>query len=105
MIVITRKKHLFVYILCVASELTIDTMMCHDPMERKRQEHIKELIVTEHAYIEDMRLVHEVFPSVFFLKSSLGLGWGYRSVFSFLSSKDSLHQFEVLSHREILSIK
>ncbi|XP_012284787.1 intersectin-2 isoform X2 [Orussus abietinus] len=30
-------------------------------MERKRQEYIKELIVTEQAYIEDMRLVHEVF--------------------------------------------
>ncbi|XP_066583007.1 intersectin-1 [Prorops nasuta] len=29
--------------------------------ERKRQEYINELIVTEHAYIEDMRLVHEVF--------------------------------------------
>lgn len=32
-----------------------------DPMERKRQEYIKELITTEQAYIEDMRLVHEVF--------------------------------------------
>jgi len=41
----------------------IDTMMYHDPMERKRQEYIKELIVTEQAYIEDMRLVHEVFLS------------------------------------------
>lgn len=30
-------------------------------MERKRQEYIKELIMTEQAYIEDMRLVHEVF--------------------------------------------
>lgn len=39
----------------------IDTMMCHDPMEKKRQEHIKELIMTEQGYIEDMRLVHEVF--------------------------------------------
>lgn len=32
-----------------------------DSMERKRQEYIKELITTEQAYIEDMRLVHEVF--------------------------------------------
>ena len=31
-----------------------------EPMERKRQEYIKELIATEQAYIEDMRLVHEV---------------------------------------------
>lgn len=31
-----------------------------DSMERKRQEYIKELIMTEQAYIEDMRLVHEV---------------------------------------------
>jgi len=55
----------FVYILCVASELMIDTI-CHNPMEKKRQEHIKELIVTEQAYIEDMRLVHEVFFIFFF---------------------------------------
>ncbi|KAH0568927.1 intersectin-1 isoform X2 [Cotesia glomerata] len=32
-----------------------------DPMERKRQEYIKELIATEEAYINDMILVHEVF--------------------------------------------
>ncbi|XP_048512969.1 intersectin-2 isoform X5 [Athalia rosae] len=32
-----------------------------DETERKRQEHIKELIATEQAYIEDMSLVHEVF--------------------------------------------
>ncbi|KAK0182732.1 hypothetical protein PV327_000835 [Microctonus hyperodae] len=32
-----------------------------DPMERKRQDYIKELIATEQAYIDDMRLVHEVF--------------------------------------------
>ncbi|XP_058804871.1 intersectin-1 isoform X2 [Phymastichus coffea] len=32
-----------------------------DSMERKRQEYIKELIVTEEAYIVDMQLVHEVF--------------------------------------------
>ncbi|XP_011861112.1 PREDICTED: intersectin-1 isoform X2 [Vollenhovia emeryi] len=49
------------YVSPLSSELSIDTVMCHDPMERKRQEHIKELIVTEQAYIEDMRLVHEVF--------------------------------------------
>ncbi|KYQ52515.1 Intersectin-2 [Trachymyrmex zeteki] len=56
-----RRETFFVYILCVANELMIDTVMYHNPMERKRQEHIKELIVTEQAYIEDMRLVHEVF--------------------------------------------
>ncbi|KAL6445060.1 hypothetical protein ACFW04_002162 [Cataglyphis niger] len=48
------------YVSPMSSELMIDTM-CHNPMEKKRQEHIKELIITEHAYIEDMRLVHEVF--------------------------------------------
>ncbi|XP_025267864.1 intersectin-1 isoform X9 [Camponotus floridanus] len=48
------------YVSPMSSELTIDTI-CHNPMEKKRQEHIKELIVTEQAYIEDMRLVHEVF--------------------------------------------
>ncbi|KAL0103076.1 hypothetical protein PUN28_018401 [Cardiocondyla obscurior] len=48
------------YVSPMSNELTIDTMY-HNPMERKRQEHIKELIVTEQAYIEDMRLVHEVF--------------------------------------------
>ncbi|KYN36796.1 Intersectin-1 [Trachymyrmex septentrionalis] len=56
-----RKETFCVYILCVANELMVDTVMYHNPMERKRQEHIKELIVTEQAYIEDMRLVHEVF--------------------------------------------
>lgn len=61
------EKHFFVYILCVASETMIDTMMCHNPMEKKRQEHIKELIMTEKAYIEDMRLVHEVYLLLFFL--------------------------------------
>ncbi|XP_018398633.1 PREDICTED: intersectin-2 isoform X1 [Cyphomyrmex costatus] len=49
------------YVSPMSNELMVDTMMYHNPMERKRQEHIKELIVTEHAYIEDMRLVHEVF--------------------------------------------
>ncbi|XP_071567656.1 intersectin-1 isoform X11 [Temnothorax nylanderi] len=49
------------YVSPMSNELTIDTTICHDSMERKRQEHIKELIVTEQAYIEDMRLVHEVF--------------------------------------------
>ncbi|GAB1868196.1 Intersectin-1 [Camponotus japonicus] len=48
------------YVSPMSSELMIDTI-CHNPMEKKRQEHIKELIVTEQAYIEDMRLVHEVF--------------------------------------------
>ncbi|XP_020278373.1 intersectin-1 isoform X3 [Pseudomyrmex gracilis] len=45
----------------MSSESMIDTMMSLSPKEKKRQEHIKELIVTEQAYIEDMRLVHEVF--------------------------------------------
>ncbi|XP_011350007.2 intersectin-2 isoform X6 [Ooceraea biroi] len=49
------------YVSPMSSESMIDTMMCHDPMEKKRQEYIKELIMTEQAYIEDMRLVHEVF--------------------------------------------
>ncbi|XP_011639535.1 intersectin-1 isoform X5 [Pogonomyrmex barbatus] len=49
------------YVSPMSNELMIDTMMCHNPREKKRQEHIKELIMTEHAYIEDMRLVHEVF--------------------------------------------
>ena len=31
-----------------------------DMMERKRQEHIQELIFTEEVYIQDMQLVHEV---------------------------------------------
>ncbi|XP_014470507.1 PREDICTED: intersectin-1 isoform X2 [Dinoponera quadriceps] len=48
------------YVSPMLNESVIDTI-CHDPMEKKRQEHIKELIVTEQAYIEDMRLVHEVF--------------------------------------------
>ncbi|XP_028046441.1 intersectin-1 isoform X3 [Monomorium pharaonis] len=49
------------YVSPMSNELMSDTMTYHDPMERKRQEHIKELIMTEQAYIEDMRLVHEVF--------------------------------------------
>ncbi|XP_071643999.1 intersectin-1 isoform X4 [Temnothorax longispinosus] len=49
------------YVSPMSNELMLDTTICHDSMERKRQEHIKELIVTEQAYIEDMRLVHEVF--------------------------------------------
>lgn len=39
-----------------------------DPMERKRQEYIKELIATEEAYINDMILVHEV-NKFFFIKN------------------------------------
>nr|XP_012216614.1 PREDICTED: intersectin-1 isoform X3 [Linepithema humile] len=49
------------YVSPMSSESMNDTMTCHNPMEKKRQEHIKELIMTEKAYIEDMRLVHEVF--------------------------------------------
>lgn len=75
----------------------IDTVMYHNPMERKRQEHIKELIVTEQAYIEDMRLVHEVFFSVFFFlffhliySCDSRVHLGYYDVWFFLSSTDSL---------------
>ncbi|XP_015189067.1 PREDICTED: intersectin-1 isoform X9 [Polistes dominula] len=50
------------YVSPMSSKLTTELLMARlDPMERKRQEYIKELITTEHAYIEDMRLVHEVF--------------------------------------------
>ncbi|XP_026672719.1 intersectin-1 isoform X4 [Ceratina calcarata] len=50
------------YVSPMSDEMTIDLLMAGlDPMERKRQEYIKELITTEQAYIEDMRLVHEVF--------------------------------------------
>lgn len=57
-----RLKKLFTYILCVANEMTTNLLMAGlDSIERKRQEYIKELITTEQAYIEDMRLVHEVF--------------------------------------------
>ncbi|KAK2582098.1 hypothetical protein KPH14_002798 [Odynerus spinipes] len=50
------------YVSPMSSKLTSDLLMARlDPMERKRQEYIKELITTEQAYIEDMRLVHEVF--------------------------------------------
>lgn len=52
------------YILCAANEMTTDLVVGGwDSMERKRQEYIKELITTEQAYIEDMRLVHEVLTS------------------------------------------
>lgn len=40
--------------------MTTDLTFGLDSIERKRQEYIKELITTEQAYIEDMRLVHEV---------------------------------------------
>jgi len=66
----------------------IDTMMYHDPMERKRQEYIKELIVTEQAYIEDMRLVHEVFFS--FLNSLCLYLFRVSVRYFFFSSKVSL---------------
>ncbi|XP_014616737.1 PREDICTED: intersectin-1 isoform X1 [Polistes canadensis] len=50
------------YVSSMSSKLTTELLMARlDPMERKRQEYIKELITTEQAYIEDMRLVHEVF--------------------------------------------
>ncbi|XP_054002399.1 intersectin-1 isoform X6 [Hylaeus anthracinus] len=50
------------YVSPMFNETTTDLVMGGlDSMERKRQEYIKELITTEQAYIEDMRLVHEVF--------------------------------------------
>ncbi|XP_047345574.1 intersectin-1 isoform X10 [Vespa velutina] len=50
------------YVSPMSSKLTTELLLARlDPMERKRQEYIKELITTEQAYIEDMRLVHEVF--------------------------------------------
>ncbi|CAK9797482.1 ITSN1 [Anthophora plagiata] len=50
------------YVSPMSDEMTTDILMDGlDSMERKRQEYIKELITTEQAYIEDMRLVHEVF--------------------------------------------
>lgn len=61
----------------------IDTMMCHNPMEKKRQEHIKELIMTEKAYIEDMRLVHEVYLFYF----------SFSKIISFLSNFVSFNYF------------
>lgn len=51
------------FILCTAGDVIRDVMLeLLDETERKRQEHIKELIATEQAYIEDMTLVHEVSP-------------------------------------------
>ncbi|XP_076164152.1 dynamin associated protein 160 isoform X2 [Ptiloglossa arizonensis] len=50
------------YVSPMSNEMTTDLVVGGwDSMERKRQEYIKELITTEQAYIEDMRLVHEVF--------------------------------------------
>ncbi|XP_029038941.2 intersectin-2 isoform X7 [Osmia bicornis bicornis] len=50
------------YVSPMSNEMTTDLLMAGlDSLERKRQEYIKELITTEQAYIEDMRLVHEVF--------------------------------------------
>ncbi|XP_043468951.1 intersectin-1 isoform X3 [Leptopilina heterotoma] len=50
------------YVSSMSSEMINEVMMTQlEPTERKRQEYIKELIATEQAYIEDMRLVHEVF--------------------------------------------
>ncbi|XP_031369761.1 intersectin-1 isoform X9 [Apis dorsata] len=49
------------YVSSMFNEMITDLMAGLDSMERKRQEYIKELIMTEQAYIEDMRLVHEVF--------------------------------------------
>lgn len=49
----------------VASEQMSDVLTAQiEPLERKRQEYIKELIATEQAYIEDMRLVHEVYSYI-----------------------------------------
>lgn len=41
------------------AEVTIKVKLNKE--ERKRQQHIHELITTEQAYIEDMTAVHEVF--------------------------------------------
>ncbi|XP_076392418.1 dynamin associated protein 160 isoform X5 [Megachile rotundata] len=50
------------YVSPMSNEMTTELLMAGlDTMEKKRQEYIKELITTEQAYIEDMRLVHEVF--------------------------------------------
>ncbi|XP_043521564.1 intersectin-1 isoform X12 [Frieseomelitta varia] len=50
------------YVSPMSNEMTTNLLMAGlDSIERKRQEYIKELITTEQAYIEDMRLVHEVF--------------------------------------------
>nr|XP_031841629.1 intersectin-1 isoform X3 [Nomia melanderi] len=49
------------YVSSMSNEMTTDLTFGLDAIERKRQEYIKELITTEQAYIEDMRLVHEVF--------------------------------------------
>ncbi|XP_015589739.1 intersectin-1 isoform X6 [Cephus cinctus] len=50
------------YVSPMSTEPTSDILLARlEPTERKRQEYIKELIATERAYIEDMRLVHEVF--------------------------------------------
>ncbi|XP_046617451.1 intersectin-1 isoform X4 [Neodiprion virginianus] len=50
------------YVSPMSSDLIRDVMFgLLNDTERKRQEHIKELIATEQAYIEDMTLVHEVF--------------------------------------------
>ncbi|XP_043286823.1 intersectin-2 isoform X3 [Venturia canescens] len=50
------------YVTPMSSEVSNEFVMSRlEPSERKRQDYIKELIATEQAYIEDMRLVHEVF--------------------------------------------
>ncbi|XP_026300046.1 intersectin-1 isoform X8 [Apis mellifera] len=49
------------YVSSMFNEMITDLMAGLGSMEKKRQEYIKELIMTEQAYIEDMRLVHEVF--------------------------------------------
>lgn len=46
-----------------------------DAMERKRQEYIKELIVTEEAYIVDMQLVHEVIVTCIVFGGNFGVRW------------------------------
>lgn len=43
----------------IVAEVTIKVKLNKE--ERKRQQHIHELITTEQAYIEDMTAVHEVF--------------------------------------------
>lgn len=51
-------------------EVLADILMTHlNDTERKRQGYIKELISTEQAYIDDMKLVHEVRQILFSLQN------------------------------------
>lgn len=56
---ILRKLFKFSIVYNHVAEVTIKVKLNKE--ERKRQQHIHELITTEQAYIEDMNAVHEVF--------------------------------------------